>query len=139
MPPKRRKGPEIDLERKNQFIGAVNAGQDIAKAARHYGINSSTTRNIVQKFRNTGSVENLPRSGRPRALTDSDKRHFIRAVRKARRKPLSDIGNELGLKVSIQTLRNALKEQNYHRCVAKKVPLLTSRHRLLRLSWARLY
>lgn len=139
MPLEHEEGCEIDSETKNQFIGAVNAGQKVAQAARHYGIKTSTARNITAKFRNTGSVKNLPRSGRPRALTSADKRHLIRAVRKERRKPLAKVGNALGLNVSVQTLRNALKEKNYHRRIARKVPLLTNRHRILRMSWARIY
>lgn len=113
MPPERKAGSEISSQTKIQFIGAVNAGQTVAAAARHYGINESSARNISTRFRNTGSVENLPRSGRPRALTDADKRYLIRATQKERRKPLADIGNDLGLDVSVQTLRNALKEKNY--------------------------
>ncbi|KAF5312429.1 hypothetical protein D9619_003837 [Psilocybe cf. subviscida] len=139
MAAKRRKGPEINEDTKNQLIGAVNAGQSIAKAARHYRINESTARNIVQKYRKTGSVENLPRSGRPTALTDADKRQFVRAAQSHRRKALTELGNELGLDVDEKTLRNALKERNYHRRVARKVPYLTKNHLQLRMSWARLY
>ncbi|PPQ91969.1 hypothetical protein CVT25_004444 [Psilocybe cyanescens] len=53
--------------------------------------------------------------------------------------PFAEIGNQLGLNVSDTTIRHVLSDAGYHRRVARKVPFLTKRHRLARMSWARLY
>lgn len=124
---------------KNLFVGAVLGGQDIAEAARQFGLKHSTARSILKKYNATGTTENQPRSGRPTKLTDVDKRHIIREARKNRRAPFSEIGNQLGLKVNEITIRRVLHHAGYHRRVARKVPFLTKRHRQARMGWARLY
>lgn len=124
---------------KDQFIGAVTAGENIVQAARRYSLPDSTARDIIKKFQQTGSTENLPRSGRPQKLTDADKRQLIRTARKERRTPLAEIGNELGFDVSDTTIRHVLSSAGYHRRVARKVPYLNKRHRAARLAWAKLF
>ena len=58
---------------KDQFIGAVSAGEPVSQAATRFGINIHTGRSIVNKFKKTGSTENRLRSGRPPKLTEADK------------------------------------------------------------------
>ncbi|KAJ3523873.1 hypothetical protein NMY22_g11245 [Coprinellus aureogranulatus] len=56
-----------------------------------------------------------------------------------RRKPFTEIANELPEDISTSTVRNLLAEEGYHRCVARKVPFLKRYHKLQRLRWARKY
>jgi transposase len=124
---------------KNLFIGAVLGGQDIAQAARKFGLKDSTARSIMKKYNATGTAENRPRSGRPTKLTDTAKRHIVRTARKNRRAPFSEIRNLVGLKADEITIRRVLNHAGYHRRVARKVPFLTKLHRHARMAWARLY
>lgn len=49
---------------KDQFIGAVSAGEPVSQAATWFGINIRTGRSIVNKFKKTGSTENYSTSGK---------------------------------------------------------------------------
>ena len=124
---------------KNRLIGAVEAGESVAKAAARLGLSDSTARDIIKKFEKNGNTENEQRSGRPQKLTNADKRHLIRTARKQRRTPFAELGNQLRLNITDTTIRNVLKGAGYHRRVARKVPLLTKKHKKARMSWARLY
>ena len=46
---------------------------------------------IIKRFREAGTVENRPRSGRPRAMDDSDYRQLEKIVKNERRAPLVEI------------------------------------------------
>lgn len=125
--------------KKNQLVGAIRAGKSIAESSLLFSIPYSTARDIWKRYKNTGSTENYLRSGRPTKLSDVMKRHIIQTALKSRRKPFREIGNEIGIKVSEGTIRNVLREKGYRRCVARKVPYLTDKHRKARLSWAWMY
>ena len=59
---------EHDKAAKNQFIGAMLATQKLNESALLTGILYETARKIWRKYREHGSVENLPRSGRPKKI-----------------------------------------------------------------------
>jgi transposase len=99
---------------KNLFIGAVLGGQDIAQAARKFGLKDSTARSIMKKYNATGTAENRPRSGCPTKLTDTAKRHIVRTAHKNRRAPFSEIRNLVGLKADEITIRRVLNHAGYH-------------------------
>jgi hypothetical protein len=54
----------------------------------------------------------------------------------SRRKPLSDIAQEVGIQVSAKTLREAFAKEGYHRRVARKKPFLNETQRNRRLRFA---
>ena len=137
--PKTTSRRQLPANTKNKLIGAVEAGESVAQAARCYDIKEDAACSIMKKYKVTGSTKNLLRSGRPPKLTDADKHHIVRTARKQQRTPFSEIMNELRLDVCEQTIQNVLEHEGYHWHVAKKVPFLTRRHRYLRMSWAWLY
>jgi len=100
------------------FAGALMAGQKNSEAAAAHGIPPSTAYDLANKFKDTGSVENLPRSGRPPTLSDQDKRQIIRTAKKQRRTAFADISNQLDLNVSKATIRVVLRSAGYSRHVA---------------------
>ena len=57
------------IEQRARAIGMVQAGADQNVVARHLGVHKSTISRLVQKFRQTNTVNDRPRSGRPRATT----------------------------------------------------------------------
>ncbi len=126
-----------DEARKNQFIGAVVAGQSIRKAGKDYGFAPSTAQGIYTKFKKTGSAENLPRSGRPKKTTDREERLIVRNALADRCQPFSELAKLTVANISTSTVRTILVDKGYHRRVAKKVPYLTKAHKKARMAWAR--
>jgi transposase len=84
-----------DPETKNQFIGAMIAEENIKKHAATFDIPYETARKIWKKYRDTGSVENRPRSGRPKVITPRMEHTVHRKALANRRRPLADIGNDI--------------------------------------------
>jgi hypothetical protein len=56
--------------KKNRFIGAIQAGIPITKAAELHHIPKQTASDIWLKFKKTGSTHALPRSGRLPKITN---------------------------------------------------------------------
>jgi len=124
---------------KNKLIGAVIGGLKVGTVATHFGVPDSTARDIVEKFEKTGTTENLLRSGHPTKLNDGDKCQIVWTAQKQWRTAFAEISNQLGLDVCGMTIQRVLSNAGYHRCIARKVPFLTKRHRHTRMSWVRLY
>jgi transposase len=74
----------------------------------------STISYIIRRFREAGTVENRPRSGRPRAVDDRDYRQLEKIVKTERRAPFLEItatfNEERNVSVSKWTVRRRLKE-----------------------------
>jgi len=67
-----------------------------AQIARKMGRDPTTICRFIDKYKNTGKTENLPRLGHPPALNDNEKNALINEVTKNRRKPLHEVINKLG-------------------------------------------
>ncbi|KAF9554995.1 hypothetical protein CPC08DRAFT_149078 [Agrocybe pediades] len=66
MAPKHTPRTEYSAATKNYFIGAVLSGRVcVREAGRMFGINKSSAHRIWNRYKERGTVENLPRSGRP--------------------------------------------------------------------------
>ena len=73
---------QLPADTKNKLIGAVEAGESVAQAARCYDIKKDTAHSIMKKYKVTGSTENLLCSGRPPKLMDADKCHIVQTAQK---------------------------------------------------------
>lgn len=108
---------------------------------RNFGrkISRSTCQRILRKYERTGTVSDLPRSGRPPALNVRQQRLVRREMLKDRRKTLRQMSSELknlGFSASRMTIRRVLSKYRLGRRVAVRRPLLTKRMRQSRLNWA---
>jgi transposase len=124
---------------KSKLIGAIQCGVAVPEAARSFGFPRSTAYKIKKRFKETGSVTDKPRSGRPPRLDERGKRHLALLARQNRRKPLADVGNLMQPPVPETTTRRYLQSDGYGRYRARKVPFLTPAHRKARRAFVRLY
>ena len=69
-----------------------------------------TIMNFLKQEKEGGTYENLPWSGRPKALDSRDKRHIVRAVKSNHHLPLGEIHNNIVPQISIRTLQRTLTE-----------------------------
>lgn len=95
----------------------------------------------MKKYEETGTVHDLPRSGRPKALTDREERLLCRSMlmdrRKTSREVIGEVQDRCKKSVSKVTVINILKKHGLRRRVAVRRPLLTKRMRRERLQWAK--
>ncbi len=109
--------------------------KDISKAL---GLQRTTVRAIIHKWRKLGTVVNLPRSGRPTKITPRAQRRLIQEVIKEPRTTSKELQASLDSKVSVHdsTIR---KRRGIHGRVPRQKPLLTKQNTKSRLTFDKTY
>lgn len=106
-------------------------------------ISVSGLQRIVSRVRETGTVRDRKRSGRPRKLDRQEERLLLRVARSNRTHSLRQLANDLCIRgsrmVSTWTIRRALKRKGYARRLAVKFPILTRPQKERRLAFALKY
>ena len=95
----------------------------------------STVYDTIMRFKKHHTTHDLPRSGRPRSITDRTRRQVIRTVKKNCTLPYRDIGTLAG-NIPERQVRFIAAEAGYRCRVACRKPFLSSRTVQLRLEWA---
>ena len=130
-----------DFER-SMVCGACRMGHSISEIVREFNIPRSTVSRVSREYLLSGVTSHHgQRSGRPPALTDRDQRRARRIVTDNRqatpREITAGINEGRTTDVSVRTVRRNLALMGYGSRRPTRVPLLTERHRLQRLTWAR--
>ena len=111
-----RKGKEMSPDLKKVAVDLLKNGEKISEIARVLQQPKSTISDIIRRFREAGTVENRPRSGRPPTMDDRDYRLLEKIVKTERRAPLVEItakfNDERNVSVSKQTIRRRLRVDN---------------------------
>ncbi|CAC5397113.1 unnamed protein product [Mytilus coruscus] len=71
-----RKGKELSPDLKSIAVDLFRNGEKISDIARILQKPRSTISGIIRRFQDAGTIENRPRSGRPRAMLDRDYRQL---------------------------------------------------------------
>lgn len=111
------------------------------QVARAFNRSASTVHALLVKYRQTGSVEDLPRRPRSRITTPVQDRYITLTHLRNRRLNAAEtargtIGTH-GRHISGQTVRNRLRVSGLRARRPYNGLILTPRHRRLRLAWAR--
>mgnify|MGYP003471160912 CR=1 FL=1 len=121
-------------------MGAAQAGQSFTVIAARFGITKSEVSRLVAKYRETGNVKDVPRSGRPKVTTERQDRLIIQHSRRNRfktaRQIRDDLQGEIG-RVSTQTINNRLLAAHLPARRPRQKPELTQQHCQARLQYAR--
>ena len=119
-------------------IGRLQAGQRQADVAHALNVSQSTISRLWNRFRQSGSTADAPRSGRPRVTTPAQDR-FIR-LRHLRNRFLSAQSTVQALpgnqRISRQTVRNRIHGAGLRAYRYYQGNVLTRRHRQARMLWA---
>jgi transposase len=115
----------------------MKASGRIKDNAAIFGLPYETAWKFWKKYRDTGTVAHRPRSGRPPTVTPHLEQQIVRKAQANRRKPFTDVSNEVEPPVSRYTIAKVLDSHGLHRQVARKVPYLTRAQRKVRAAWAR--
>ncbi|KAK3523826.1 hypothetical protein QTP70_010436 [Hemibagrus guttatus] len=73
---------EIQKQMRKNFIEIYQSGKGYKAISKALGLPRTTVRAIIYKWRKHGTVENLPRSGRPTKITPRAQRQLIQEVTK---------------------------------------------------------
>ena len=131
------RGVELSSDVKGQIIGMSNSNKSARQISRELNIPHSTISYAIERFRKTGSNNNLPRSGRPSLLTERNMNMLGRTIKKNRFTPLKEVINQLPITVNVRTARNALKERDINLYTAAKKPNITATNIKKRKDWCK--
>lgn len=134
---------ELSTDLRQKIIDCHKKGKGYRIISKELDLPLSTVGNIIRKFKNSEhTVANLPRSGRPRKLNDSNARWIGRKVKKnpfvTRGEIQSDL-KEAGIDVGKDTISRALNRTGLFSRSPRKVPLLKPQHVKARLNYAKTY
>jgi hypothetical protein len=138
-----------DSPKKNRFIGAVQAlkmqaelagkqlpSKEVERVGLLYQIPPSTARRLWSKFHTTRSTHSLWTPPAPRKTTEDSEDTICEAARADPWMVLDELGRQVQPPITRITVALLLARQGIHRYHARKVPLLTWKHRRDRLAWA---
>ena len=132
--------PRIAKHLRERAVGMLEAGASTEDVAAQVGSSVQAVRSLRRRFVQTGSTEDLPRSGRPRVTTPAQdcyilnqhlRSRFLTATATASVTPGTHTP-----RISAQTVRNRLAENNLRARRPYVGTVLTDRHRRDRLQWA---
>ena len=136
-----RKGAEPSTETKELIITLSESVQNKPELSRMLHIPRTTITRVLSKYRMTGTVETLTRSGKKRSFTNRERNALKRLVKSNRRLTLQDITaklNEYKTKTfSQKTVQRVLHSEGYKRRLAKKKMMVREANRKKRLKWCK--
>lgn len=132
-----KKRRELSTDLKERIIILNARGFNNNKVSELLGIHRSTVGRILKKFFQKGSVENDPRSGRPRVTDVRGDRKLYRIVKTNRRQSLQDITSTFnrneGTRLSKRTVRRRLHQEGYRRGKIQKTLTISKVNRQRRI------
>ncbi len=132
---------ELSDFQKGQIAALFDEGIGKREIGRRLNIPESCVRYNLKKRERTGSMDNKPRSGRPRAMTEAEERNLVLRCKREPFKPAThlrqDILAETGSAPGISTVKKRLAENNWSAYRPRSVPLLSTRHITARKNFAR--
>jgi len=98
-----------------------------------------TVSSFLQRYKNRGSMENLPLPGRPRETSATADRWLVRTALDKSKLPLKELKNICNLSFSTRTIQRRLAEDNVRKWRAAKRAKLTDENAKEHLRWALLH
>lgn len=136
-------GTYTTVEERKIIINLHNSMITMTKIAKQVNRPISTISSIIDRYGLTKSFQNKAKSGRPRKLDDRDKREIVRQVKINPKISAPTITAGLielyGTHVHPETVRNVLRESNFHGRIARKKFFVSKQNRIKRMEFAKLY
>ena len=135
-----RKGAELSRATNKLIITLSEISvQNKAELSRMLNIPRTTITSVLSKYRRTGTVETLMRSGRKRSFTNRDRNAFKHLVKSNRRLTSQDITAKLNEcktnTFSQKTVQRVLHLEGYKRGLAKKKMVVREANQKKRVKW----
>jgi transposase len=132
---------DLTLEERLAIVTLRQHGVFVVEVAKEFGVAPSTVTYTCQRYEEGYRLTNRPGRGRKRKTTPRDDRALVRSITSGHYQTPRQVAESAclhsGVDVNPQTVRNRMHEAGYVARVKTKRPLLTKRHRKLRVEWAR--
>lgn len=114
---------ELSHDLKMKLIDAYKGGKGYKKISKHFGFSISTIRNVIRKWKATGTVEVKSRSGRPRKISEQTANLLGTKARENPHMTAKDLQEGLadaGVVVHTSTVQRCLNKQGLRGQVRRK-------------------
>ncbi len=131
---------EIQEQMRNKIVDMYQSGKGYKAISKAFGLQRTTVRAIIHKWRKLGTVVNLPRRGRPTKITPRAQRRLIQEVTKEPRTTSKELQASLAsIKFSVHdsTIRKRLGKNGIHERDPRQKALLTKNNIKTRLTFAK--
>lgn len=132
---------ELSEAERGMIIGAHRFGHSIRDISHKFSIPRTTVGDVIIKWKREGVMTCPPRPGKPKKLTDRDRRSLRRVVTANRQAPLQMVAQEFrdrsGTDASDRTVRRELATLGFHGRAAAHKPHITACNATRRLWWCR--
>lgn len=132
-------GKHYSPHKRTRIAVAVEKGIPKSWVAAKEGCSPNSVHGIAKRYRTQRSAVSLPRSGRPRTLTEYDKRHILRLISQNPFISNAEIKTQAGLACHVDTITRWLKSEGIQHTKALRRPKLTQELADKRLAFARRY
>ena len=123
-----------------QIITLRQEGYSYGALGTRFGVRKATIIDLIKKHEATSSVQDLPRSGRPRISSARQDRALtrlaIRSPRTSSRCLASQWLETSNVGATSRTVRGRLISAGLYSYISPRKPLLTAEHKRKRLQWA---
>ena len=127
------KRKNLSTEERARVVVLVQEGYSMNEVARRMKISRCCVQAIVKKQKETGTVVDRHRSGRPKVSTEREDRELVRLSLRDRKTTVPELRcrwvEASGVSVSNQTVSRRLRDKGLRGCVAAKKPKLTDNHK----------
>jgi transposase len=135
--------PTKQLQLRQAILRLSQSGNRSRAIATTLGIDKSTVNYTIAKFKSGKGLNDLPKSGRPRATSERTENIIYQKSMDDVRKNAADIARELASEgvahVSRCTVSRRLREKGLFGRIGVKKPLISAKNRQDRLNFARIH
>ena len=135
------KKSEISVSVRDRVIFLRQNGQSYREIGKTLNLSFTTVQYIVKKYEKTKSTDNQPRTGRPKVLTNRERRYIIKKATKypftSAQALCNDVASTSGKSLCPQTIRNVLHSAEIFGRAARKKPFINNVNREKRLKFAK--
>nr|CAH7726977.1 unnamed protein product [Callosobruchus chinensis] len=132
---------ELSAFDKTRNIALWQEGLSRHQIANRVNVVRSTVSRTIRRYEETGEVNSRPRTGRPTGSTRREDRYIAQLARRERSVTVpvlrSQFQRTFNRVISTATIRRRVLASELRCRRILRVPLLTARHRIARLQWAR--
>uniref|UniRef100_A0A673XKP2 Tc1-like transposase DDE domain-containing protein n=1 Tax=Salmo trutta TaxID=8032 RepID=A0A673XKP2_SALTR len=130
---------QLSNDLKTKIVQHYGLEEGYKKLSQRCKLSVSTVRNIVRKWKTTGTVLVKARSGRPSKISERQRRRMVRTVKNSPQTTSKDLQHHLaadGVTVHRSTIQRTLHKEKLYGRVMRKKPFLHTRHKQSRLRYA---
>ncbi len=127
---------ELPEELRDRIVARHRSGQGYKKNSAALKVPKSTVASIILKWKTFGTTRTLPRAGRPAKLSYRGRRALVREVKKNPKITVAELQRcirEMGKSCRKSTITAALHQSGLYGRVARRKPLLSTRHMKARM------